>query len=133
MSDSITIQGNLTLGPQGCCDGGLPAGILQLPISVGECGGKAVATRAYDVRSLTDAAAFVTLGGVGDIVTQGTTLLVRSNAPITLRLTTFGSPDVVAVVPLHGLAIWEFPSSNYLKLLEAKGVAKVEYVVTGQQ
>tara|TARA_Y100000034_G_C6819181_1_gene368767 strand:+ start:274 stop:462 length:189 start_codon:yes stop_codon:yes gene_type:complete len=62
-------------------------------------------------------------------------LYFKSDAPLTLRLTTDDGAggDVVAVVPIHGLAIMEFNSTNFLKTLEAQGTAKVEYFLSGNQ
>ena len=75
--------------------------------------------------------------GSGDAVERGDLLYLRSDAPLTLRLSTQDplnptGPPVVRTVPVQGLYIHEFPQAEPLVLLEAQGSATVEYAVTGQ-
>ncbi len=80
---------------------------------------------------------FVPLQGVGpaDTVTRGTFLYLKSNSAIDLRITTDDGSggDVVAVLPPAGFFALELSASKYLKLLEAKGSATIEYFVSGTQ
>lgn len=79
--------------------------------------------------------AYVPLPGIGTTgpVTKGSFLYVKSNAPISLRLTNVsGSTTVTSVTPLDGMLIQEFPTGSELVLLEVEGTATVEYLVAGQ-
>ncbi len=78
---------------------------------------------------------FVQLPGVGTDgpVTKGLFLYVKTNQPISLRMTTVdGVGTDVGVEPLDGLKIHEFPDGKELVLLEAEGTATVEFLVAGQ-
>jgi hypothetical protein len=82
------------------------------------------------------APAFQALDGVGagQSVTQGNTLYLRTTAPMTMRFTfadPMGGPDIVSLVPVQGLLIWEGSALGYLKLIEAQGVGGIEYFVSG--
>ena len=71
--------------------------------------------------------------GTNGPVTKGTFLYVKTNAPISLRMTTVdGVSTAVAVEPLDGLKVHEFPDGSELVLLEAEGTATVEFLVAGQ-
>jgi hypothetical protein len=135
MSENIVVNGSLSVGPANAADAALPSGsmVFQLastpnpkPSQAQDKGSRAVAS----------SLSFVTLGsvGAGGNVTQGDTLLVISDAPVQLRLTMnnpLGS-DEVSTVELQGMLLLEFPPAQYLKLLEVKGTANVEYFVSGQ-
>jgi hypothetical protein len=62
-------------------------------------------------------------------VTKGLLLYVRTDNPVTLRLTTLAGAQVV---PVDGLFLAEFPSTDPLLLLEVQGSATIEYLVAGQ-
>lgn len=143
MSQSITLLGTLTMGPQGSCEGGFPGGLLQMQFGLGgSCpgaGSKPINARFYSVaqvNSPTPAFQMIDGVGTGEAVTQGTVLYLRTTVPLVLRLTQadpVGGPDLVSVVPVHGLLIMELPSNGYLKLIEAQGLGQIEYVVAGNQ
>lgn len=134
MSDSVTLSGSIIAGPQGAGDCGFPSGILNIVFSSFPPQ-KSAAAKTSSSKQLNSPSAFTALDGVGtgETVTQGNFLYLRSNSPTQIRLTTKASsgPDVVAVVPLQGVMIIEFPTTNYLLLLEAQGVGTLEYFVSG--
>lgn len=143
MSNTVTLLGTLTAGPQGMCDGGFPGGLLQLQFGLaGSCPGAGTKPAAKKFWSNTDvstaALAFVDLDGVGagESVTKGNMLYLRTTAPLVIRMTTadpLGGPDVVSAVSILGLMILEFYGLGYLKRLEASGVGGVEWFVSGNE
>ncbi len=142
-SNTVTLAGTITVGPQGICEGGFPAGLLQLPFGLGSglgsCGGSKPAARKFWSHSeVASQNAYVALDGVGtgESVTRANTLYLRTTAAVLLRLTLAdpaGGPDIVSVVPMQGLWIQEFGNQGYLKLLEVQGTAGIEYFVSGDQ
>lgn len=88
-------------------------------------------------RKLNSVGSFVALQGVGatDTVTKGTFLYFKSDALIELRLTTDDGVggSVVAIIPPSGFVMLELDATKFLKLLEARGVASLEYFVCGNE
>jgi len=132
--DSIVLSGTLVKGPLGAGDCAFPAGTTTIPFSSYPIQKNAAASFSA-AKQVDSPSAFAALDGVGtsETVTQGNFLFLRTTSPFQLRLTTKADsgPDVVAVIPVQGLAIIEFPTGNYLLLLEAKGSGTIEYVVSG--
>lgn len=86
---------------------------------------------------LASPSAFVVLAGIGATqpVTRGDFLYLRCDSAITLRITHddgAGGSTVVSI-PVHGLYIYEFQDTKFLKALEAQGSALLEYFVSGPQ
>jgi hypothetical protein len=132
---TLTLEGNIQLGPQGACEGGGAAGLLNLPFGLGSggCGGGCVsaAAKAYNTKKLSSPTSFVTLPGLGatDVVTKAKFLYLRAASPVKLRLTQVGgTPQTVDV---SGLCILQFPPTLELTLLEGQGSADLEYVIVG--
>lgn len=141
-NNSVTLLGTLSAGPQGSCEGGFPAGLLQLQFGLsGSCPGagtKPAIKKFWTNTDISSAVAFVPLDGVGtgESVTKGNTLYLRTNSPFLIRFTfadPAGGADIVSVLPIQGLHISEYQLPGYLKLLEAKGVGGIEYFVSGNE
>lgn len=130
MSSSLTLEGNIVLGPQGVCEGGGPQGVLNMPFSIGACSCVPAPISGSYMKTLA-AATFVTLPGIGanDAMTKCKFLFVRTNASLSLRLTQFGG--TAQTLDVNGLCILQFPSDKALVLLEALGTATIEYVAVG--
>lgn len=137
MSNVVQLQGQIQAGPPGCggCSGlGM---LLQLSLQLkGACAQKPynVATGGQP-RIINSAAVFVALGDVGPtgVVTRADTLFFYSPVPIDLELTTDDGAggDVVAIVPLDGTLVLEFPTQKPLKLLRVRGTATIQYFASG--
>jgi hypothetical protein len=127
----VSFAGNIVASPGAASDCAFPAAVTQ--IAFGSGGNILANASSLNSKSVNSAAAFVPLDGVGvgETVTTGTFLYVRTNQEMTLRLTTQGAPDLVAEIPIWGTMIFQFPQSKYLKLLEVKGVGTLEYLVAG--
>jgi hypothetical protein len=136
MSDAVVLSGSIIAGPTGAGDCGFPSGITNIVFS-SYPPQKSSGAKTSNSKTVNSASVYVALDGVGtgETVTQGNFLYLRSTSPLLVRLTTqpTSGGDVVAVVPIHGVMILEFPAANYLKLLEVQGVGTVEYLVSGNQ
>lgn len=132
----LKVEGSLIAGPVSATDV-FPAGVLIHPLSTAQNPkGFQVATGVL-TRNLNSAAVFLAfpeLGGSAS-VTRATFMYLRTDSPMTLRLTTDDGlgGNVVAVVPVQGLHIAEYPDNKFLKLLEVMGSGKIEYFISGQQ
>lgn len=140
MSDSVTLLGNLTAGPQSVCEGGFPSGLLQVNFGLaGSCPGagtKPAPKKFWASQTVNSTGVFVALAGVGtgETVTQANVLYVRTTVLLKLRLTfadPAGGADIVSIVPVEGLLILEPSATGYLKLLEVLGAGTVEYFASG--
>jgi len=130
----INLSGSITAGPTSGNGGVFPGASMVVPLGFAQNPkGYQRATGILE-RSLA-LGVYTDLGEPGNTVTQATFLYLRSDAVIDLRLTTDDGVggNVISVVPVHGLAMFEFPSTKYLKTLEALGTGKVEYFLSGQQ
>lgn len=132
----IDLQGALIGGPPSGGDT-FPASTFSVPLRMRTTPkGFGVATGVL-TRLVASPAAFVALSGVGsgDTVTQADVLYFKPSGPVDLRLTTDDGVggNVVAVVPIDGITMIEFPTSKFLKLLEVQGSATVEYFASGQR
>jgi hypothetical protein len=129
----VQFSGTIVSSPGAAADCSFPAAVTQIQFS----GGQSLIANvsSLNAKAVNSPSAYVQLDGlgVGETVTQGTFLYLRSNTAMVLRMTTFGAPDLVAEIPIQGTVIYQFPQAAYLKLLEAKGVGTVEYLVAGQQ
>jgi len=140
MSDSVTLLGNLTAGPQSVCEGGFPSGVLQVNFGLaGSCPGagtKPAPKKFWASQAVNSPGAFVALAGVGtaETVTQANVLYARTTTAMKLRLTFLdpaGGADIVSIVNVEGLMILEPPATGYIKLLEVMGAGTIEYFASG--
>jgi len=133
MFSVVSVKGTLLAGPPKASCNGFPSGLVNATFELTPPN-KAADVSVYQTPNLNSGSGYSTLPGVGDTVTRGTFLYIRTTNKMLVRLTQAGdSGDVVSVVYVQGLFIQEFPSANYLKLLEAQGVGVVEYFVSGNQ
>jgi len=131
----ISISGALEGGPPAGAET-FPASKFLTPLSLRESAKQFGVATGVLTRNLQVAApAFATLDGVGPAatVTQGDFLYFKCDGQLVLRLTTDdgGGGQDVQTVPVHGLAVLEFPTTRPLELLEAQGTGKIEYLVSG--
>lgn len=139
--DTVSLLGTLSAGAQGVGESGFPSGVLQVAFglagSTPDDGSKPSPQKFWAAPTINSPAAYVTLGGVGtgQSVTQANLLYLRTIAAMNFRLTFLdpaGGADIVAIIPaVLGLLILEPSVTGYLKLLEVKGVGKVEYFASG--
>lgn len=132
----VTLKGKLLAGPPKVSCDKFPSALVNAEFELSPPNKQATRS-AYHLRQVTSSSTFFELDGVGptESVTQGSFLYMRTNGTMLFRLTTNdpnGSP-VVSVIPVSGLMVIEFPSPNYLSLLEAQGSGTVEYFVSGPQ
>lgn len=132
MAAAVVLSASIVAGPQGggC---GYPSTISNIAFGTTppELPAGVIVSHAKQVNS---PAAFVTLDGIGSgaTVTQGNFLYVKTNAAMQLRLTfADAGPDIVSILQVAGPLVFQIPASGYLKLLEAKGVGAIEYLVSG--
>lgn len=86
-------------------------------------------------KAVNSPSAYVELDGIGtdESVTEAIFLYVNTQSPMKLRVTFTDTPDVVSEIWVQGPFVIEMPSSNPIKLLEAKGVGTIEYFAAGNQ
>lgn len=128
---NVTLKGTLASGPQTASDTTIPSGVTLVDFSAS----KSNPTQASGIVSPADGAAFHALGGIDATigpVKQGVMLYLRTSAPMEIRLTQYNAlGDTVQIVKVQGLCIIEFDPTQYLKLVEVKGVGNVEYLALG--
>lgn len=132
----LDLQGALIGGPP---TGGdvFPASTFAVPLRLRTIPkGFGVATGVL-TRQVNSPSVFTTLSGIGanDTVTQADVLYFKASGPVALQLTTDDGlgGDIVATLSCDGLVLMEFPTSNFLKGLEVRGSATVEYFASGQR
>lgn len=130
----VQLQGALIGGPP---SGGevFPAAIFNVPLKLRtDPKGFGAATGVLQ-RTVTSPTVYVTLTGVGsgDTVTQGNTLYLKSAGPLDVRVTCDDGVggDVVSEFQIDGMTFTEYSDLRYLKKLEVKGSAQIEYFVSG--
>ncbi len=129
----VSLKGNIIAGPPRSSCNAFPSGLFNAAFEL-RPPNKSAPVSTHNTPSISSAAAFVELSGVGTAqsVTQATFLYLQTNAKMLVQLTQEGdSGDEVSVLYVDGLLILEFPSANYLKLIEAKGVGVIEYFASG--
>lgn len=131
----LRLAGSIIAGPVGT-EGSLPAGVTTIAVSTA-LSQKPVAAQ-YRSGGPVTAPAFAPVLGIGSTadVKKCDFLYFKCDAPMSLRLTTAdpaGGADVVAVVPVHGLVVLEFPSNGWLKVLELKGSGNIEVFASSAQ
>lgn len=132
--DTLVLSGTLIKGPLGATDCG-GGGTCSTPITLYPSQKNAPAN--FEATKQVSAIVFTPLDGVGpaETVTQGTFLLIQTTSPMRFRITTHPDtgPDFTSELYVHGTYLHEFPTANYLALLEVLGTGKVHYIVAGNQ
>lgn len=126
---NLQLSGSITAGPAG--GSGFPGGIASFSLATTP-DPKGFSVCAHGQKLLSSPSSFQTVPGLGtgqDVV-NGDFLYLKSNAPITVRLTQAGMS--VQLVGLNGTMILEFPATAYLNLVEVEGSASIEYFISGQ-
>lgn len=133
MSNVVTVKGTLLAGPPKASCNGFPSALVNAAFELTPPN-KSAEVSCYHARNLNSAGTYATLDGVGDTVTRGTFLYVRTTVKMLLRITQEGDAgDEVSELYVQGLYMQELPPGNYLKLLEAQGVGVIEYFASGNQ
>jgi hypothetical protein len=132
----VSVSGSITLGPSSGGDGSFPASQDTVPLALSQPTKQAGAMTGCMSRQLNSPSSYVTLSGVGatDTVTRCDFLYIRSDAPIKVRVTQVdpaGGADIVSELNLQGPWTHEFPANGYVKLVEAKGSARIEFAFSG--
>jgi hypothetical protein len=130
----VDISGQLTVGPSGGGDGVFPSSTDTIQLATTPSPKQAQAATGALTRSLQSPSGYVTLDGVPGTVQQCNTFFLRCDSPLKLRLTfadLAGGPDIVSEVQVQGMLLIEPPSNGYIKLIEAQGSARIEYVAAG--
>lgn len=138
MSLQAQLSATLTTGPGSSSDNPFPSGVTSISFGLMPAAKNySVATGA--VVSVTNTSGFTAIDavGTGGQVTQALTLLLRSpSSQIKVQLTCAdpaGGADIVAIVPVLGTMLLEFPTNGYLKALATQGAAQIEYWAAGNQ
>ena len=138
MSLQAQLSATLTTGPGSSSDNPFPSGVTSINFGLMPAAkGYTVATGAVvAVASPSSFASVDAIGACGQ-VTQALTLLLRSpTAQVQVQLTCAnpaGGSPIVAVVPLNGTMLLEFPANGYLQALAIMGSATIEYWAAGNQ
>lgn len=131
----VNVTGTITDSP--ACDGNFPSGVSTVDFGEACCGSgtiPATVSTGIQKRRVTSGSYTALDVGTGKSVTLALFLYLRTNQSTKVRLTTVGvSGDVVAVVPVNGLMILQFPTGAELKLLEVDSPGTVEYLACGNQ
>ena len=131
------LDGTFLSGPPSVTDGTFPSSTMTmalklLPDPKSWQRATGVLQRAVNIAS----PSFLTLDGLGTgkTVEEGNLLVMRTNAPLTLRITqAITGGDVTATFKVNGLCILEFPEGEPLTLLEVQGNSTIEYFAQGQR
>jgi hypothetical protein len=138
----VDFSGSLTLGPASGGSTTFPSSTDTIQLALSQNPKQASVMTGTQSKRLSSAVAYVTLSGVGgtltviDTVTRCDFLYIRSDSAIKVRLTMVdpaGGADIVSVLNLQGPIVIEFPTTGYCKLVEAMGVANIEYAASGIQ
>lgn len=132
---SLNLTGTLSLGDCGGISSCGDASDTSIDLGFAGCSSRSFGPSVHvKKRTVTSPSAFVTLGEVGAsaTVTQGDFLFLRANAAVEVRLTTDdGAGGTTTTTSKTDYLLLTFPAPNYLELLEVKGSAQIEYVVSG--
>jgi hypothetical protein len=136
VSNVVSFKGVLLAGPPKSSTNAFPSGLTNATFDLNPPNKAASVATGMQTPNVVSPSAYATLSGVGPAatVTQGTFLYLRTTGKMLIRITTAGdSGDVVSVLYVNGILALEFPTANYLKLLEAQGTGIVEYFASGNQ
>jgi hypothetical protein len=130
----VQLQGALIGGPP---SGGevFPAALFNVPLKLRtDPKGFGAATGILQ-RTITSAVAYVQLADVGanGTVTQANTLYLKSAGPIDVRLTCDDGVggNVVSEYQQDGMSLLEFSDVKFLKMVEVRGSAQIEFFASG--
>lgn len=131
------LDGTFLSGPPSVTDGTFPSSTMSmalklLPDPKSWQRATGVLQRAVNIAS----PSFLTLDGLGTgkTVEEGNLLVMRTNSPLTLRITqAITGGDVTATFKVNGLCVLEFPEAEPLTLLEVQGNSTIEYFAQGQR
>jgi hypothetical protein len=130
----INVTGALVAGPPASGEV-FPGASSNIPLSLASNPKIAGVMTGCLTRLIASPGGFVTLSGVGatDTVTHGDTLYLKCDAELSVRLTQDDGlgGNVVSTLFLSGANLLEFSPTKFLKLLEVKGTATIEYFVSG--
>ncbi len=131
----LRLEGSFDAGPPSATSDSFPGASFSVPLRFRENTKAFTFASGVLQRRLNSVGSFVPIQGVGpdDSVTKGTFLYLRSDASFSLRLTTDDGSggSVVTTFPVGGFCMLELDPLLFLKLLEAKGSANLEYFVSG--
>lgn len=131
------IAGSLNAGPPGASSGVFPSSSFAdaLQFAGGGQGKPFQASGSSIARTINSPSAFVAIADVGASgdVTKADLLYFKSDGPVVLELTQDDGAggSQTAEVPISGLYIAEFPSTQLLTGLRVKGSARCTYFVSG--
>ncbi len=134
----VELSGSLTFGPSAGGAGVFPSSSDTMSLETTPSPKQFGAATGTLQRLVSSPGGYSTLSGIGasDTVQQCGFLYFRCNSPVKLRLTFVdpdGGSDIVSIVPVQGTIVFEPPTNGYLKLLEIKGSAQIEYSACGLQ
>ena len=130
------LSGSIVFGPSAGGSGAFPSSTDTIQLETNPSPKQFNAATGTLSRQLNSPSAYLTLTGVGttDTVQQCGLLYFRCDSGIKLRLTftdPAGGADIVSEIPVAGTLVLEPPSNGPIKLLEAKGSARIEYGASG--
>ncbi len=134
---SVSISGAISVG-EACATGCDGAGDATEQLGLGPCGGRsAPAHTGFARRTIVVLPpSWLALGEVGATATvkQGDFLYLRTNAPISIRLTVDDGAGGTRtyVEDVESLVLKTFPTGKPLELLEVQGSATIVFLVSGQ-
>lgn len=132
---TVSVQGSLLAGPVSV-GASFPSASLQEQLSLLNNPKAYQAATGILSRRIASPSGFLalpTVGSAGD-VTRGDTLYAKCDGPLILRITQddgSGSPGDPVDLPIQGLFMMEFPSTQPLLALSVKGNANLVYFVSG--
>lgn len=135
--DVVTFKGTLMAGPPKASSTSFPTGIVNASFDL-KPASKPAPVLVHNVRNLASPSAYAAMDGIGtgNTVTKATFLYVRTESPMTLRITYddgAGGSLVRDSIPVDGLHVEELPTDKFIKLLEAQGSGVLEYFASGNQ
>lgn len=134
MSDSVKIQGELSLGPVGeVSEGTFPASVASVPLSLlPESKPAAVSQRGTRKG---EGAYETVFDATLDAVTEGNLVYVRVTAAGLIRITTDDGAggNVVATLPIKGVHLHEYDPAKFVKKVEVNVSGTFEYIISGDR
>ncbi len=135
---TLRISGNLVAGPPTVDTEGFPGTRLDLPLRLLEGGLSYGAATGILRQRLNSPSTFLQLHGVGtgEVVSQGLFLYLKSDQAIRVRLTFddgLGGDEVAILSSTRLILGLQFEPTLFLKKLEARGSAVLEYFVCGAE
>jgi hypothetical protein len=129
------LDGSLQAGPPAVTEGTFPASTFSVPIALTPNPKGYLVSDATLSRRI-NSVPWIALSGLGatDSVTEASTIYLRSDSPLDVRITqSIDDVLVVSTSRLHGTLLREFPSSDPATLVEVKGNATIDFYVQGNR